>query len=166
MGPLWLSLLLACALSDGQVPASSLRSEAPDAPATPIDVVGVVRGWDGTGDVAIEACGRGALVDDDGHGFMMRTATGCALRVVWERPGQRAVGAWHGLDEGEPVAAVADDGVPAVRLVLPMPEAATLRPLSDDEQRYREAVIREAQELLLQPVGEEGGGGASEGPGV
>ena len=164
MASLLLALFVACAVDDGGPGAPA--APAPEVVSVPVDVVGVVQGWDGTGDVAIEACGRGALVAEEGHGFAMRTATGCALRVVWERPGQRAVGPWHGLDEGEPVAAVADDGVPAVRVLLPMPEAATLRPLSHDEQRYREAVIQEAQELLLQPVGEDGGGGKAEGPGV
>jgi len=142
------------------------RDAAPEAPATPVDVTGSVSGWDGTGDVAIEACGRGALVDPSDHSFAMRTETGCDLRVVWEREGHRAVGAWHDQAEGRPTPPIADDGTPAVHVVLPMPEAAALMPLTEAERAYRREVIREAQDRLLEPVTPEESGSSRSPAGV
>jgi len=37
-----------------------------------------------------------------------------------------------------------------------MPTLTALQPLSDEERSYREAVIRDAQEQLLEPVGSDG----------
>lgn len=106
-----------------------------------ITVVGAVTGWDGSGDVAIEACGEGALVDDRQHTFDLATHPGCDLRVVWERDDHRAEGPWHPFEVGES---------DLVTVVLPMPEPTALRPLSASEQEYREASIRKANEQLHQ----------------
>jgi len=141
--------LLACRSAE-PIPAPSPPN------AEPVEVRGAVSGWDGTGDVAIEACGRGALVDEETHGFGMWTTSDCALRVVWERSGSRAEGAWHDLPP--PVA----DGW--VEVVLPMP--ADLQPLSPAEKAYREAVIRDAQRQLDAQEREAGGAATDGGPGV
>jgi len=102
-----------------------------------VDVYGIVRGWDGTGDVAVEACGQGTLVDEEG-GFVTRVDSSCALRVVWETADHRARGPWHPLDATGP----------EVRVVLEMPEPRHLRRLSAEAMREKEGYIRSAQRQL------------------
>ncbi len=84
-----------------------------------VQVVGLVKGWDGTGDVAVEACGAGTLVEPDGS-FVAEMHGSCALRLVWERDLARAVGPWVQL---RPAAA-------RIGLTLQLPDAADLKPLS------------------------------------
>ena len=103
--------------------------------AGPVDIVGVVHGWDGSGDVAVEACGLGALVEPDGA-FAMHLKTVCDVRVVWESAEARARGPWV------PVAAVG----PVVWVDLKMPDR--LKPLSADELREKDAFIRSAIDQL------------------
>jgi hypothetical protein len=140
--------LLACSAPAPETPTAAVVEA--------VEVRGTVRGWDGTGDVAIEACGRGALVDEEGHRFEMWTASDCPLRVVWERDSRRAEGAWHDLPA--PVAGG------WIEVALPMP--TELQPLSPDQKAYREAVIRDAQRQLDARDPEAGEGGQADGPGV
>ena len=98
---------------------------------------GIVRGWDGTGDVAVEACGSGALVDEDG-GFTAHMASSCDVRVVWERSESRATGPWTALNATGPV----------VKIALDMPDPRFLRPLSNEAKRERQGYIRSAQKQL------------------
>jgi hypothetical protein len=109
-----------------------------------VQVFGLVRGWDGTGDVAIEACGAGTLVEPDG-GFAAAMDSQCELRVVWERNDHRARGPWQPLKATGPV----------VKVVLEMPDAGAMRPLSQDALREKAGYIRSAQRQLDADVGTE-----------
>ncbi len=104
---------------------------------SPVQVIGRVRGWDRSGDVAVEACGVGVLVDDDAA-FGLATDASCELRVVWEREGARAVGPWHALKVRDGVA----------RMVLPMPDLAALKLLTVSEQAERNAFLESARQQL------------------
>ncbi len=123
---MFLLLLLACGASE---PTPPYVGE--------VDVFGIVRGWDGSGDVAIEACGAGTLVEADG-GFAAHMASSCAVRVVWERDDSRARGPWIALNATSPI----------VKIALDMPDPELLKPLSPEALREKEGYIRSAQGQL------------------
>ena len=120
-------LLLACGATD---PVQPFVGD--------VDVYGFVTGWDGTGDVAVEACGVGTLIGTDG-GFAARMNSTCEIRVVWEKVDQRARGPWRGLGATGP----------EVRIVLEMPEPHHLQRLSPEALREKEGYIRSAQRQLI-----------------
>jgi len=124
-------------------------------PATPyvgdVDVFGIVKGWDGSGDVAIEACGSGTLVDENG-GFVAQMASTCDLRVVWERSDSRATGPWTPLNATGPI----------VKIALDLPDPKYLRPLSDDALREKRGYIRSAQKQLDAAQNPDGQSGSPE----
>ena len=108
---------------------------APRPHTGPVDVFGRVLGWDGTGDVAVEACGIGALAEPDGA-FALQLETVCDVRVVWETRDARARGPWT------PLVAVG----PQVWVELEVP--SRLRPLSVEERQEKDAFIQSATEQL------------------
>ena len=62
----------------------------------------------------------------------------CELRVVWERDDHRARGPWQALNATGPM----------VKVVLEMPDARSMRPLSKEALREKAGYIRSAQRQL------------------
>lgn len=102
-----------------------------------VQVAGIVHGWDGTGDVAVEACGAGTLVEAD-NTFVTELDSACELRLVWERDGARALGPWTALHATGPVVGVA----------LTLPPESALEPLPAEALAERQAIIDAAIDQL------------------